>query len=184
METPLSTPMVRPKRDLRKIFFWILFIIFASLFYVIQFYSPSWIESLYTQNKIGLLNTICGVQGERSLGFYLGQAQTHCFGPLTQLISGFLLTFYALLYLQRSNLWKFFSVVFVYLLMTKLDVLFFPPYGDAIGGPFAETLWLAKHHFDYAGLLNQPGYAVGGPKVYVFTVYPTILAFLMTRCLN
>ncbi|MCA9407572.1 MAG: hypothetical protein KC733_02695, partial [Candidatus Omnitrophica bacterium] len=34
--------------------------------------------------------------------------------------------------------------------------------------------------FDYASLAKEPGYIYGGPKVYLFSIYPTFLALLMT----
>jgi hypothetical protein len=109
----------------------------------------------------------------------LGQIDERVVGPLCELISGTLFAIFALLFLSTASARKFGIAVFAYLLLTKLEVLFFPPYGDAIGGPFAEAIWLKHNGLNYAGLLHQPGYAMGGPKVYFFSIYPTYLALTM-----
>jgi hypothetical protein len=113
------------------------------------------------------------------LEFYLGRAQETFFGPLAQIISGLLFCAFALLFLKGVNKRVFGVSVFIYLILTKFEVLFFPAYGDAIGGPFAEAIWLSRNSFDYIGLFKQPSYALGGPQVYVFSIYPAFLAILL-----
>ncbi len=181
-----SSPLqhIRNPQAAKIIIFGIVFIILCTAFYWIQYKSPSFVESLYRNEKLSLLNNMTGVTTERRLEFYLGRAQETVFGPLSQLISGGLLTAFALLFLSSpvkrgAGFWGFWLAVFVYLILTKYNVLFFPPYGDAIGGPFAEAIWLKRHSFDYQGLFLQPGYAQGGARVYFFSIYPTFLALLM-----
>lgn len=149
------------------------------IFYLFQFASPSWIESYYTHNKFEVLNLLARATGQKSLTFYLGEVEEKFFGPLSQLISGLMFVYLALRYLVNSPIKIFTLSVFVYLVSTKLQSLTFPPYGDAIGGPFAEALWLAQHNFDYIGLYHEAGYAAGGPKVYMFSLYPTFLAVML-----
>jgi hypothetical protein len=166
----------------RKLIYLIVLFFFSALFYYLKWQSPHLITGWYEAGQFDWLNRLSndGVNQSRGLSFYLGRIEESFFGPLTQLISGLLFAGFALLFLSRAGRLKFGLAVFLYLLLTKFDVLGFPPYGDAIGGPFAEAIWLKKNHFNYAGLFAQPGYAAGGPKVYVFTIYPTCLALLMT----
>jgi len=63
--------------------------------------------------------------------------------------------------------------------LPKFEILFFPPFGDSASGPFAEAIWLVKNSFNYVGLAKQPGFIDGGPKVYLFSIYPTFLALQM-----
>lgn len=168
------------KTDVKKIIlFGIIFIICSFAFYWVKYQSAPLVESLYTNRDISFLNKITGATTEERLGFYLGQAQEAFFGPLSQLISGLIFTAFALLFLRKASFLKFGLAAFIYLIVTKFEVLFFPPYGDAIGGPFAEAIWLVRHSFDYEGLFHAPGYASGGPRVYLFSIYPTYLALLM-----
>ena len=98
---------------------------------------------------------------------------------VTQLLGGMAFAFFALQFLKDSSLKQFSIAVFVYLLLTKCEALFNPPYGDPISGPWVEGIWLARHNFDYAGLLSQGGMSQGGPRIYVFSIYPGFLAVLM-----
>lgn len=165
----------------KKIIFLTALFFLSLVFYYLKLQSSQLITSWYETQNYEWLNRLSGVAPEQRLGlyFYLGQIEERVTGPLTQLISGLLFAGFALLFLPSASREKFGLAVFAYLLLTKLEVLLFPPYGDAIGGPFAEALWLKENNFNYAGLAAQPGYAAGGPKVYVFSLYPTYLALLM-----
>lgn len=147
-------------------------------YFFIKFFHPTLTHFLFHQN-IDFLNFLTGSHALRSLDFYSGKMEEVLWGPLTMVTSGMIFTVFALLYLEKSDAKIFFLAVLSYLLITKFDVLFFPPYGDAIGGPFAEALWLAQNKFDFIGLYHQPGYAVGGPKVYLFSIYPAFQALLL-----
>ena len=74
------------------------------------------------------------------------------------MMSGLLLTAIVLVFLKNAKARAFGAMVFAYLVLTKIEVLFYPPYGDAIGGPFSEAIWLARHGFDYVELFHQDGY--------------------------
>ena len=167
------------KFDAKIVIFLFGFFIFSTLYFLIKSLSPHFVQTLFELDKISLLNTLTKNQTQQPLEFYLGRSQETLFGPLCQIISGFLLAWLGLLFLQEANRFQFGLVIFIFLVITKWEVLTFPAYGDAIGGPFAEAVWLKRHNFDYAGLFHQAGYAAGGPKVYFFTIYPTLLALLM-----
>lgn len=156
-----------------------LSVVLLSVFFVIKYQSPSWVESLYQQKQFELLNKITGAHGEHSLGFYLGNAEEKFFGPVGQVASG---TAFALLMgicFPALTFWQFIAAAMAFLLTTKWEVLWFPLYGDTMGGPFAEAMWLANNNFNYVELFRQPGYAAGGPKVYMFSIYPTYAAILL-----
>lgn len=166
-----------PKKQ--KTSFWILFIAFSLCFFLIKLQSPAVTQILYQQNQIKILNVITHSQETQSLDFYIGATQEAFWGPLSEIISGLLFLSFSFVYLRKSSGMVFGWAVFLYFLITRFEVLFFPPYGDAIGGPFAEAIWLARHSFDYVGLYHEPGYAFGGPKVYLFSIYPGFLAALI-----
>lgn len=118
---------------------------------------------------------------DQSLEYYLGQIELLWWGPLLALWAAGLWGWVVLRYLTKVSAFRFGAAVFLFLLLSKFKVLFFPPYGgDTITGPFAEAVWLKRHQFDYAGLLQQPGYTQGGAKVYMLSFYPTLLAWQMT----
>ena len=95
-------------------------------------------------------------------------------------LSGLALLLICRRYLNNSNGLVFGAVIFAYLLITKWEVLFFPPYGETGAGPLAEAIWLYRHHFDYVGLFHQNTYNSGGPKIYFFSIYPGFIALLLT----
>lgn len=150
------------------------------LFYWLKVSGPGLVETAYQNGQFEFLNQLAKIERRESLDFYQGRIQEAFFGPVTQLISGLLFTAAALLFLQNANRLQFALAVFAYLLLTKSEVLFFPPYGDAIGGCFAEGIWLAKNSFNYLGLLKEDSYSLGGPRVYLFSIFPTYLAVMMT----
>jgi len=177
----ISSGSVKTNSFSLKHILWIgLAILFTLTFYILKYQSPQWIESLYASGELSAWNESLKIPNDRGLNYYLGKYEDFLFGPLCQVMSGVLFALLALRYLKDVSLVRFALAVFVYLVLTKLEVLSFPPYGDAIGGPFMEALWLAKNKFDYVGLFHQPSYADGGPRVYMFSIYPTYLAFWMT----
>ena len=162
-----------------KIIFWFTVIVLFLLFVLTRTLGPRIIDGLYQEGAIELLNRLSGVRDEQSLDYYLGRMEDVLLGPLGVTFGAMAFILFSLRYLSQASMRVFGLAVFVYLLITKWEVLFFPPYGDAIGGPFAEAIWLARNSFDYVGLSHQPGYIQGGPKVYLFSLYPTFLAVLI-----
>ncbi len=162
-----------------QIFLGVVFFVGIIFFILIKYQTPVYIKSLYQHQNYPQLNKLTLSKDTQSLDFYLGRAEDVLWGPAAQLISGFIFLIFCLRFLRESNCLIFVLGIVLYFCLTRPEILFFPPYGDAIGGPFAEGLWLADNHFDYAGLFHQPGYAEGGPRVYLFSIFPTYLAILL-----
>jgi hypothetical protein len=139
-----------------------------------------WIKAQYAQQNFDILNFFAAADEAKSLGYYLGKIEDVTVGPLSNWIMHLILAGLCLAFFPGIPCRRFASVIFLFLVISKFNVLFYPPYGDAIGGPFIEGWWLAEHGFDYAALFQQPGYNLGGPKVYMFSIYPTYLAVLLT----
>ncbi|MCK5581333.1 MAG: hypothetical protein KAJ18_08680 [Candidatus Omnitrophica bacterium] len=163
----------------KQVFFAVLFLFWAGAFFFVKSQGPGWIETAYHDGQFEWLNEVTKVKENQPLDFYLGRAEETFFGPLRQMMSGLLLTAIVLVFLKNAKARAFGAMVFAYLVLTKIEVLFYPPYGDAIGGPFSEAIWLARHGFDYVELFHQDGYALGGPKVYFFSIFPMYIAFLL-----
>ncbi|HSV44003.1 MAG TPA: hypothetical protein VLJ10_05550, partial [Candidatus Bathyarchaeia archaeon] len=154
------------------------------LYAVVKYGGPVWVDHAFMHGQVSLLNNLFSLSEPRPLEFYLGTAQQEIFGPISQAIAAIVFILFSLRYLKGASLFRFIIWTGLFLLLTKPEVLGFPPYGDAIGGPFAEAIWLKSNHFNYAGLLQQPDYAAGGPRVYVFSIYPTYLALWMAVIKN
>ncbi len=98
---------------------------------------------------------------------------------IIHLVSGLVFIVIAVYFLKEVSFLKFLISIFFFLLLTKFNCLTFPVYGDAASGQWMEAIWLKEHHFDYVSLSHQPGFTEGGPKVYLFSLYPTIIALLI-----
>ncbi|MFA5087835.1 MAG: hypothetical protein WC552_02235, partial [Candidatus Omnitrophota bacterium] len=158
----------------------IIFCVFLLfLFLLVKYQGPVVVNSLYQNGRIDLLNTLTFAQGRQPLEFYSGQMEEFYLGPLGVLIAGIFLLFLSVNYLQGVSAAALAGIIFIFLVLTKFEVLFFPPYGELVAGPYAEASWLFRHSFDYAGLIQQDNFSQGGPKVYLFSVYPTIAALMM-----
>src|SRR3989338_3201886 len=108
-----------------------------------------------------------------------GRAEEILWGPLSILSAAIFLIIYIRRYLKEAAGRQIFLAVFIFLLIVKFEVLFFPPYGEVVAGPFAEALWLKDHSFNYLALVHAHNFTTGGPKVYLFSIYPTFQALLM-----
>jgi len=142
---------------------------------------PSKAAELYSRGEIGLLRKIAFSHEKeiRPLGYYVGMVEDACLGPLTSVVSGGLFLLFSLWFLQGASSFKFGAVTFLYLILSRFQVLFYPPFGDALFGVLSEPLWLAHHHWDWIGLLQQKTYALGGPLQYPESIYPQVIALLM-----
>jgi len=150
------------------------------LLLAVQIGTPVWVTHVFGLGQVDGLNRLTQVGSAQSLNFYLGRMEELVWGPAVAVLSGILLVLIALGPLKNISGLRYCGVIFLFLVATKWNVLLFPPYGDSVGGPFAEGWWLARHGFDYIGLLNQPGYAQGGPKAYMTSAFPTYLAVMYT----
>ncbi len=157
----------------------VIIVMLAIAFLAIKYFSPALTALLYDHSRFDILNILSRNSGELPLSAYLGDTVDITWGPLQQIFSGLAFVLFVFSFIPRANTFRFGLAVLGYLLLTKWEVLFFPLYGDAIGGPFAEAFWLAHNNFNYAELLRQPGYAEGGPRVYVFSAYPGFLALTL-----
>ncbi len=160
---------------------WEIFLLILgwALYFVVKFAGPLLVTRLFVDNSWNFLNSLTASQGQQTLDFYQGLIQELVFGPMMQTLSFVLLALMLWRYCRGVSLKVFALIIFIFLLITKWEVLLFPPYGDAIGGPFAEALWLFEHNFDYVGLFHQPTFTVGGPRVYFFSIYPGFLALTL-----
>ncbi|MFA5088706.1 MAG: hypothetical protein WC552_06700 [Candidatus Omnitrophota bacterium] len=156
-----------------------IFLVCLALFYLLKLQGAQAVGELYQQGRFDILNRLTGAQQQQVLGFYLGEMERKVLGPASVLGAGVLFMVFSLVFLQKASPVRFAIAVFIFFLLSKPEVLFFPPYGDAIGGPFAEGVWLFRNGFNYLGLFHEPRYIDGGPSVYVFSIYPTYLAILM-----
>jgi len=113
------------------------------------------------------------------LDYYFGMMEDMVFGPITSVLSGALLILISYRFLLKINTATFVLVIFSYLMITKFDVLFFPPWGDHISGSLSEGIWLLDHKFNYQLLANQDSSVIGGPKYFLFSIFPTYIALLL-----
>ncbi|MDP2652657.1 MAG: hypothetical protein Q8Q08_01355 [Candidatus Omnitrophota bacterium] len=180
MSEALPTDHARGRPMASKLIPVLLIAFLAGIFVFLKFYGPVWIEQQYRLGHTDLLNRLLGEIQPQKLEFYLGRGEEVLWGPASQAASGMAFLLFVWIFLRDAGFWRFFAAVWLFLIATKWDVLGFPPYGDAVGGPFAEAIWLKQNGFNYAGLFQQPGYAQGGAKVYMFSIYPTFLAVLMS----
>lgn len=164
--------------------FWIITVFLLSGIFLITLNKEMLLRKIIASKQEALLNKVCGIAENRSFDYYNGKIEDVLLGPFNNIVFHLIFVFYCILYIDKLNSRRFFISVFVFLIITKFNVLFYPPYGDAIGGPFAEAIWLKRNNFNYMGLFNQPGYSFGGPKVYFFSIYPTYLAILFKMIPN
>jgi len=159
--------------------FWFLFICVCASYFTIKHASPGLIAQLYNQESWEALNRAAVVSQNQSLEYYLGTIEDNLFGPLCSVLSGIAFILLGLKFLKTASHKKFAAFTFLFLLITKFEILFFPPYGDPVTGAWPEAVWLARHNFNYFELFQQAEYAHGGPKVYFFSLYPGFLALLI-----
>lgn len=158
---------------------WVFFLLGVFLFYFWEYVGPAWTTAMFQGGHTELLNRLVGIQEPRPLEFYQGRAQEVLFGPLALAAGWLLFALFCVKSAEKTGARRFGVLIFLFLVITKFAVLFYPPYGDAVGGPFAEAVWLYQHSFDYGGLFQQPNYMSGGPRVYMFSLYPTYLAVFL-----
>lgn len=163
------------------VFFWITAVIVMLFDAFLHFQMPGIIDMHFQSGNYAWLNHFANVTSNQSLDYYQGRIVDQLTGPLMNILYHLIFVIFCLLqkesFFNRRN---FFFCIFLFLIISKFEILFYPPYGDAIGGPFAEAMWLANNHFNYPELMNSLSYDQGGPRVYMFSLYPSYLAVLMT----
>lgn len=158
---------------------WLLLSLLSVAFFFIKYSSFLYIEKLYTAQKFDTLNQLTEVSSNRTLDFYLGEAEDLIFGPLQTTISVIAFLIFAFFYLKNTSALRFALAVLIYLLLSRPEVLLYPPYGDALVGPFSDTIWLIRHNLDYPGLLRQETFVTGGPQIYPTSIFPLMMAVIM-----
>ena len=178
MTGSLCGDRVQKKRSLT---FGVLFLILGSLLVVINTQFPSVAEGLYSRGESGILRKIALSDAKeiRPLDYYTGKIEDAWLGPLTSLVSGGLFMLFCLWFLQGADVFKFGAATFLYLLLSRSQVLFYPPYGDALLAVLSEPLWLVRHHLDWIGLLHQKSFYLGGVLQYPGSIYPQFIAILL-----
>jgi hypothetical protein len=166
----------------RRPLFWIFAVTFFVVYCFLKYNSPQLIEDLFKAESFPLLNKLAATTDNQNLAFYQGRIEENVTGPLASVFGGLIFLGFSLVFLKKTGTLTFGLAVFIFLLITKLEVLFFPPWGDHVGGSLEEAVWLARNNFNYIELFHQPGSIYGGPKYFLFSIYPGVVAFLMKVC--
>jgi len=78
-----------------------------------------------------------------------------------------------------------FMAVWMLLTAWHFQILTAPPYYEFACGLFTEANWLVDHQFDYLKLRNdEPIGNIGGARVYMTSILPTLVALLMSSGLS
>ena len=180
MKTKLSLGMDANQKK-RYMIFAYLFIVFGSCLVILNTQLPSAVGGMYSRGETGFLNNISFTSETeiRPVDYYVGKIEDLWLGPLTSVVSGGLFLLFCLWFLQGAGRTRFAVAVLLYLLLSRFQVLFNPPYGDGLFGVLSEPLWLVRHHFDWISLLHQKTYVWGGPVQYPESIYPQFIALLL-----
>jgi len=168
-------PLKHPQRT----FYWFAIAVLSVLFFTIKFGSPYFVDTLYQHQKVPLLNFLSQTPDTHTLDYYTGVIQDKLSGPISSVLSGIIFVMLCLGPFKNCGVKAFFSIAFLFLVMTKFETFFNPPYGDPISGPWAEIIWLNNNDFNYIEFFKQPEYAAGGPKVYFFTIFSGLMTLLI-----
>jgi hypothetical protein len=163
----------------RRPLFWIFAVTFFILYVFFKYNSAFLIEDLFNQQSFPFLNKLAATSENQNLAYYQGRIEENMTGPLASVFGGLIFLGFSLVFLKKSSTLKFGLATLIFLLITKHEVLLFPPWGDHVGGSLEEAVWLARNNFNYVELFHQPGSIYGGPKYFLFSIYPGIVAFLI-----
>lgn len=160
-------------------FFWISFAMLLCVSFLAKFASGWIVRALYASNSMDLLSILTGARQLFPVEFYIGQLDDRFFGPLSILSSAVAFLWLGLRFLPQWTSTRMFVYFLVYFVISRWETFLFPPYGDSASGPMMEAVWLLQNNFDFIKLSQQPLFIVGGPKAYLFSLYPTFQALLM-----
>ena len=141
--------------------------------------SPWLVDILRAGDQGTLLNVLTSAQGIVPAEFYIGQLDDRFLGPISVLCSGLAFLLIGLKFLPRLVGRRLFLYFLAYFFITKWETFVFPSYGDSASGPMMEAVWLLQNNFDFIKLSQQPLFIIGGPKAYLFSIYPAFQALLM-----
>ncbi len=150
-----------------------------SLFFLIKHKGYLFTEYLFDRQAFDLLNTISGFDGTHSLDFYIGEVENSLLGPIQTFVSLLAVVLFSLKYLPGTSTLQFGAAIMGYLLVTRPEILLYPPFGEGITGPFSDTVWLYQNNLNYFELLRQPTFTTGGPQIYPTALYPLFVAVVM-----
>ena len=157
--------------------FWFLFSFLSFLYYFIHYQSPA--ISHYFYHQEGFRHLFKNIADTQTLDYYQGFLIDQLWGPLEVVLSGLLFLVFSLRFLVHRSMFVYGLAIFVYLVITRPEVLLYPPYADTLMRAFSDSIWLLRHNFDYASYLKQASFSYGGPQIYPTSIYPSFLAFLM-----
>ncbi|HQL41312.1 MAG TPA: glycosyltransferase 87 family protein, partial [Candidatus Omnitrophota bacterium] len=160
-------------------FFWISFAVLICVSFLAKFASGWIVRALYASNSMDLLSMLTGARQLFPVEFYIGQLDDRFFGPLSILSSAVAFLWLGLRFLPQWTSTRMFVYFLVYFVVSRWETFLFPPYGDSASGPMMEAVWLLQNNFDFIKLSQQPLFIVGGPKAYLFSLYPAFQALLM-----
>jgi len=167
-----------PKR-LSSIVFWISICFLAICYFLLKYTGPLYVEKLFTSQKFNLLNQLSAVEGQHSFLTYQGYIMERWIGPLCALLSAALLILISARFLTNARGWVFGLTIFLFLMITKAEVLTYPAYGEQNTANMVEALYLLATNFNYVDLAREPNFAEGGVKTYLLSIFPGFLAVLM-----
>lgn len=154
-------------------------VLLSILFFLIKFASVQLINNLYSNKNFHILNKLANCMTDRSLDYYQGVIEERITGPASSVISGVAFIIFSLTFLLDASVGKMTFYIFLFLIITKIEILFFPPWGDHVGGSLSEAIWLKRNNFNYIGLSQQQSSIFGGPKFFLFSIYPGFIALMM-----
>lgn len=163
---------------LRK-YFWPAALLLAAVYMLALFGGPYAVERLFERGRFDILNPLAGAAENLPLDYYTGQIENRVIGPVKSVAGGALFAAIACRYLLGAGTFTFAASVLAYYLLTRPEVLFYPPFGEAITAPFYDAIWLLNNNLDYLALQKQETFTTGGPLVYPTSLWPLATAALM-----
>jgi len=117
----------------------------------------------------------------RLLGLVVVMLLFSLYSPATTLaVSVFVFLYFLWRIFPTDRALALFLCFLVFLCFLRFDVFRYRPYWDSIFGAFAQAIYLLENNFDLVSLLKEePFVDVGGPKVYIISIFPFYLALLM-----
>ena len=158
---------------------WVVIAILASIFFSLEILGDQITTDLFDRGDFELLNKVSGAKENQPLGFYVGHVENEVFGPIKSLTSGMLFLIFALFYLQGASMRKFGLAIFVFLLIFKFKILFYPPYGEAVNGPFFDVLWFLEKSFNFTAFVGNCKEGLCMLPVYPLSCFPFLLFILI-----
>ncbi|MCA9409204.1 MAG: glycosyltransferase family 39 protein [Candidatus Omnitrophica bacterium] len=169
----------RQEGSLSNKFFFPGVISLVFFYYSFYFWAEFFIKYFFDQGRFDLLNVWSGALQNYPLDYYLGQIENRFFGPGKMILSGGAFMAIAWRYLKTRSLWMYMLAVFLYFLVTRPEVLMYPPFGESVTAPYAEAVWLVRNSLNYFELQQQLPKTLGGMLYYPFSIYSFLAAVFL-----